>query len=218
MKTILPFLQALKANNNREWFVAHKSDYEKSKEELSVFVDLLLKSLAKEESALIDLTSKDCLFRIYRDVRFSKNKDPYKTNMGAVIAPEGRKSVQACYYLHIDPDACFLAGGIYMPESNKLKLIRQEIDYNLAGFETILHQEEFKSTFGTLDENGRLKTRPKGYDAENPAMEYLKNKSFTVSYSFDSSEVNSPEFLQKCLGVFRKIRPLNTFLNNAIDN
>jgi len=217
MKTILPFLQDLAANNNRDWFAANKIRYETAKKELNNFIDGLINNLAKTDPSLSDLKAKDCMFRIFRDMRFSKNKDPYKTNMGAVIAPDGRKSTKACYYLHIDPAGCFLAGGIYMPEPDNLKRIRQEIDYNLDAFEKIIHDKNFQKQFGTLGDNGRLKTSPKGYEADNPAIEYLRNKSFTVSHAFSPAEISKAGFEAYCVETFAEIRPLNLFLNQAID-
>lgn len=216
MKSILPFLQNLKANNNRDWFIAHKKDFDQANKELSEFITQLLAILSREEPALSELKAKDCLFRIYRDVRFSKNKEPYKTNMGAVIAPGGRKSNQACYYVHIDPDGSFLAGGIYMPEPDALKRIRQEIDYNYDEFTAILESKDFKSTFTSLDDNGRLKTNPKGYEGDNPAIAYLKNKSFTVSCPLDAKQVTQANLLDYCEQTFRILRPLNAFLNRSI--
>jgi len=217
MKTLIPFLTELTANNNRDWFTANKKNYETAKKELIAFLDTLLPILAESDPNLKDLKAKDCMFRIFRDVRFSKNKDPYKTNMGAVIAPGGRKSTKGCYYLHIDPNGCFLAGGMFMPESDKLKLIRQEIDYNLSEFEKLIHDKNFVTLFGALDDNGRLKTSPKGYEADNPAIEYLRNKSFTVSHAFSPKEITKPDFATFCLSTFAEIRPLNEFLNRATD-
>jgi len=217
MKTLIPFLQDLAANNNREWFAANKKRYETAKKELNDFLEVLISDLAKTDSSLKDLRPKDCMFRIFRDVRFSKNKDPYKTNMGAVIAPGGRKSNKGCYYLHIDPTGSFLAGGMYMPEPDKLKLIRQEIDYNLDAFEKLIHAQSFQKLFGELNDNGRLKTTPKGYDAANPAIEYLRNKSFTVSHAFSAEEITKTNFESFCLSTFAEIRPLNEFLNRATD-
>lgn len=215
MKTLIPFLTELTANNNRDWFTANKKQYETAKKELSAFLDAFIPILAESDPSLKDLKAKDCMFRIFRDVRFSKNKDPYKTNMGAVIAPGGRKSSKGCYYLHIDPKGCFLAGGMYMPEADKLKLIRQEIDYNLNEFEKLIHDKNFVKLFGSLDDNGRLKTSPKGYEADNPAIEYLRNKSFTVSHSFSPKQITDSNFTNFCLSTFEEIRPLNDFLNRA---
>ncbi|MBI1221958.1 MAG: TIGR02453 family protein [Bacteroidetes bacterium] len=217
MKSVIPFLRKLKKNNQREWFQANKKDYESAKQELSTFLDGLIEELQKTDPELNGLQAKDCMFRIFRDTRFSKNKDPYKTNMGAVIAPGGRKSEKALYYFHIDPDGCFLAGGSYKPESKKLNMIRQEIDYNLDEFNAILEDPEFKKFFSGLDQRDRLKNAPKGYDPDSPAIDYLKNKSFIVSYPFDVQEIESESFQKFCLKVYGKMKPLNDFLNRATD-
>ncbi|TNE79049.1 MAG: DUF2461 domain-containing protein [Bacteroidetes bacterium] len=217
MHSIIPFLQSLSENNNRDWFTAHKKDYEKAQKELSSFLEILIAELAKAEPELTDLKPKDCLFRIYRDVRFSKNKDPYKTNMGAVIAPGGRKSKKAFYYLHLSPESCFLAGGQYVPEADKLKLIRQEIDYNLSDLEKIVAAPEFKKYFQGLDQEEKLKNAPKGYELDNPALDYLKLKSFTVSHEFKANQIGKADFLNFCLDVYAAMRPFNGFLNQALD-
>jgi len=137
--------------------------------------------------------------------------------MGAVIAPGGRKSPKGCYYLHIDPNGAFLAGGMYMPMPDVLKNIRQEIDYNLKEFEKTVNHSEFKRFFNGLDDQIKLKTVPKGYSADNPAIEFLKLKSFTVSSPLDNKTLNSKELIPHCLEVFAAIRPLNHFLNRAVE-
>lgn len=217
METIIPFLNKLSENNNREWFQANKKEFDKAQKELQSFINALIEKLKVSEPELGELTAKDCMFRIYRDTRFSKDKQPYKTNMGAVIAPGGRKSSKGCYYVHIDPNGCFLAGGRYMPEGEELKNIRQEIDYNLSEFESILNTDTFKKHFSGLDQNHRLKTTPKGYDAENPAIDHLKNKSFTVSVSFKADKITKNNFMDYCLDVFAAIRPLNAFINRSAE-
>lgn len=217
METIIPFLNKLSENNNREWFQANKKEFDKAQKELQSFINTLIEKLKVSEPELSELTAKDCMFRIYRDTRFSKDKQPYKTNMGAVIAPGGRKSSKGCYYVHIDPNGCFLAGGRYMPEGEELKNIRQEIDYNLSEFESILNTDTFKKHFSGLDQNHRLKTTPKGYDAENPAIDHLKNKSFTVSVSFKADKITKNNFMDYCLDVFAAIRPLNAFINRSAE-
>lgn len=217
MKSIIPFLETLGQNNNRDWFTANKKEYDKAQKELSSFLELLIAELAKTEPELADLKPKDCMFRIYRDVRFSKNKDPYKTNMGAVIAPGGRKSSKAFYYLHLSPESCFLAGGQYVPDADKLKLIRQEVDYNLKDLENLMAAPAFKKYFGDLDQTEKLKNAPKGYELDNPAIEYLKLKSFTVSHEFKPPQIGKADFLNFCLEVYDAMRPFNRFLNQAID-
>lgn len=217
MKSILPFLEKLKANNNREWFQANKKEYEKAKQEFSAFVDELIQELQKNEPSLEGLTSKDCLFRINRDIRFSADKSPYKTNFGAVIAPGGRKSKFACYYLQLAPGDSFVAGGIYMPENDALKNIRQEIDYNLKDFQSILKEPGVKKHFPDIDRNHSLKTAPKGYDTENEAIDFLKLKSFTFSKKMEMTDLDDPKFKKEILSCFEGISHLNKFLNRALE-
>jgi uncharacterized protein (TIGR02453 family) len=127
---------------------------------------------------LKDVDASKAIFRINRDVRFSKNKAPYKTNFGASINPGGKKSMIAGYYVHIEPGKSFLAAGTYMPEAPYLSAIRQEIDYNLEEFKKIVGAKDFKKEFTSLSVEDALKTVPKGYDKENPALEFLKLKHF----------------------------------------
>lgn len=127
MKNVIEFLSGLKANNNREWFQANKNQYEESREKILFITELLINEIRKFDKDIPAMDPKDCLFRIYRDVRFSHDKQPYKTHFGSYIARGGRKSTRAGYYFHIDPDASFLGGGIYMPESNVIKALRNAI-------------------------------------------------------------------------------------------
>lgn len=217
MKEILEFLSELKENNHRDWFLANKSRYEKGKELLTGLLDDLIPALTKTDPGLEGLQPKDCLFRINRDIRFSHDKSPYKTNMGAVLAPGGRKTNKGCYYIHLEPDSCFLAGGVYMPMPEDLKRIREEIDYNLSEFEEILKDKTFTKHYASgLDQELRLKTIPKGYDAENPAIEYLKLKSFTVSRYLKNEEAADLN-LKNILPAFEALYPLNRFLNRSLE-
>lgn len=216
MKTTLSFLRQLKENNDRDWFHANKKEYEEARAELSALVAGLIQGIGSFDPDILSLQPKDCMFRINRDIRFSNDKSPYKTNMGAVIAPGGKKSRLSCYYIHIDPEACFLAGGIYMPENLLLQAVRQEIDYNLEEFERILKRPSFMKYFKALNDEGRLKTSPKGYASDNPAIEYLRNKSFTVSSLVEDKTVLAPNFSGKVVTVFRELYPLNQFFNRAI--
>jgi uncharacterized protein (TIGR02453 family) len=148
---IFDFLTQLSQNNSKEWFEANKKTYEAVKKNHEAFVQELLQAMAAREDAFSTQKPKDCVFRIYRDVRFSKNKVPYKTNMGAVFAKGGKKTTGAGYYVHIEPGKSFIGGGIWMPDGETLKKIRQEIDYNLKEFETLLHEKNFKKTFGEIN-------------------------------------------------------------------
>ncbi|MBK8876689.1 MAG: DUF2461 domain-containing protein [Bacteroidetes bacterium] len=215
-KRTLDFLKALKKNNNREWFDVNRSKYEEAKADFEKFVETLLPLLSKENSKLKDLKVKDCVFRIYRDVRFSKNKDPDKTNCGAYFVEGGKKSSKAGYYIQIEPGNSFLAGGCWMPEAPVLKAIRQEIDYNLKDFEKIVKGKVFKSRFGEMTD-ARLKTTPKGYDAENPAINYLRQTSFTVMASIKDKDLSGAAFTKEAAKAYKEMLPFLKFLNVAQD-
>lgn len=218
MKHLLDFLSKLKKNNNREWFEANKEQFLKSKEDLEIFTDKLIHHINKFDKKIDpNLKGKDCLFRIYKDVRFSKDKTPYKTNMGANISPGGRKSSIPGYYLHIEPGNCFLAGGYYMPDAENLNAIRQEIDYNKSEFLKIMNNKAFKSYFNGLDEIDVLKTVPKGYSKDHELIEVLKHKHFIVSYSFDDKLISDPNSIKEITTVLKAMFPFVEFLRKATE-
>src|SRR5512136_197267 len=136
-KVILSFLEQLQENNNREWFQVNKILYEKAKAEFEEFINSLIPAIAKFDDSVRHVTAKDCIFRIFRDVRFAKDKSPYKTNFGAFMSKGGRKSHGPGYYFHLSPEECFLSGGVWMPAPDVMKKIRQEIYYNIAEFNGI---------------------------------------------------------------------------------
>src|SRR6185295_5339636 len=156
-KSTLDFLKQVKKNNNREWFEKNKEKYLAAKANVDEFVDDAIKAFTSFDKSLAGLKAKDCVFRIYRDVRFTKNKSPYKTNMGASINPGGKKMEIAGFYLHIEPGKSFLAGGRWMPSPEHLKKIRQEIDYNSKTIHKILSDKNFKKQFGGLDTSDEYK-------------------------------------------------------------
>lgn len=213
----LEFLRLLKKNNNREWFNANKAKYETARQEFEVFVQDLIPSIGKFDKDIRGVEAKKCIFRIYRDVRFSKDKSPYKNHFGAFITYTGKNSNGPGYYFHIEPGNCFLAGGIYQPGGDKLNLIRKEIDFNLKDFKRILKHADFVKYFGGLSEMGKLKTAPKGFPGNHPAIELLKQKSYIVSHKISEKQVLSEDFLTYTLKTFRALRPLNKFLNTALD-
>ncbi|MCC6370083.1 MAG: DUF2461 domain-containing protein [Bacteroidia bacterium] len=216
MQTTIDFLKKLKNNNNREWFEKNKENYLKAKEEFECLVDKLIGGLAKADKKITpELKAKDCTFRIYKDVRFSKDKSPYKTNMGASINPGGKKSMAAGYYIHLEPGAAFLAGGVYMPEPDKLAAIRQEIDYNPKPLLKILNSASFKTYFNGLDEEDKLKTAPKGFEKDHPYLELLKNKHFVVSYKLSDKDLLGKDLEKKILGGFKAMQPLMEYLREA---
>jgi len=215
----LQFLADLKANNERDWFAANKPRYVAAHQEFLQFTDALIAGIGQFDPGVARFSAKDCVFRIYRDVRFSKDKSPYKTQFGAYVAAAPKKSeihTRAGYYLHVEPGAAFLAGGAYLPESPWLKAIRQEIAYCTEEFSGILGSPEFKKYFGDI-EGEKLVRPPKDYTADHPAIELLKHKSFVASHKCTDEQVLSGSFLQHCTEVFRALHPFNQFLNRSTD-
>ena len=217
METTLDFLKKLKINNNREWFDSNKSEYLASKEIFEEFVSELIKGINKfDKKVSLDLKPKDCTFRIYKDVRFSKDKTPYKNNMSASINPGGKKSNIPGYYFHLEPDGCFLAGGVYMPMPDVLKAIRQEIDYNPLPLINVLKSASFKKEFNGLDEEDKLKNPPKGFNKDHAHSEILKNRHFIVSQKFENKVILKKEGLIKTLDSFKAMYPFLDYLRKAI--
>lgn len=216
--TTIQFITNLATNNNKPWFDANRKHYEAAKADFNAFIQQIINGLAQQEPALSTLQVKDCTFRINRDVRFSANKDPYKTNMGAGFSLGGKKLTTAGYYLHIQPGASFVAGGLYMPEGNQLAQIRQEVDYNFAAFQAIVSAKAFTKTYKTLQvENGMQLVRPpKGYEASNPAIHYLRLKSFVATIAIPNEQLSSKTLVAKVLQHFATAQPLVSFLNTAI--
>lgn len=215
-KSTIDFLKKLKKNNNRDWFNKNKQLYEDAKYDFEVFVFELIQKTADFDESVSGLEPKDCVFRIYKDVRFSKDKTPYKTNIGASINKGGRKIPTAGYYIHIDPKECFLAGGLYMPLPDKLLAVRNSIYKNLKGFEKIISNKEFKKYFKEIWGENKLKTAPRGFDKEHPSVEYLKLKSFIVWHNVNENRVLSKNYKDYAVRIFKAMKPFNDFLNNAI--
>ncbi len=215
----MKFLTDLKENNHRDWFLSHKNAYTTAKEEFEIFVDALIHEIAGFDASIAHQRAKDCIFRIYRDVRFSKDKSPYKTHFGAHITAAAKRSeihTKAGYYIHIEPGASMLAGGAYLPEGPWLKAIRQEIAYNGDEFRGILDEPEFKKYFGEM-EGEKLKRAPKDFEPDHPEIELLKHKSFLATNYCKDKAVTTSNFLTYATGVFRAMHPFDLFLNRAMD-
>jgi uncharacterized protein (TIGR02453 family) len=213
---ILKFLKDINKNNNREWFEKNRPRYLEAKLSFEDFLEGLHKEFLKFDESLAGLNPRKLGFRIYRDVRFSKDKRPYKTNMGAGFSPGGKMMQEPGYYIHIEPGKSFVAGGMYMPTPENLAKIRQEIDYNSKAFLKILNDKTFKKFFEGLDDFDKLKTMPKGYPKDHPQIELLKHKSFIVSHSFSDKEVSDKKFIASIGAAARNIKKLNDFLSQAI--
>jgi uncharacterized protein (TIGR02453 family) len=218
MKTaVIDFLTQLQSNNNRDWFQKNKKMYEESKREVESFVGSVIPEIAKFDPAIKYVEAKDCMFRIYRDVRFGKDKSPYKTNIGAWITSAGRKSPGPGYYLHIQPGESFLAGGVYMPEPDQLKKIRQEIYYNVEEFKAILAEKGFKKYFKGISEMDKQKLAPRDFPKDFPDIDLLKHKHYTVDHPMTDKQITDEglrNYLVKC---FEAMQPLNRFLKRALE-
>lgn len=213
-KVILDFLSELKENNNRDWFLLHKKEYETAKAAMLVIIQKLITEISGFDASVGQLEPKDCLFRIYKDVRFSKDKDPYKINMGAYIVMGGRKSGNAGYYFHLEPGNSFLGGGIYMPDPARLKAIRDEIYYSGSALSSIIDSKGFKRHFSEI-EGDSLMRPPKGFNPDFEYIDLLKKKSFTVFYPLDESLLEQENLIEQIVPIFKAMLPLNDFLNAA---
>jgi len=216
----IKFLKDLKKNNNKPWFDANRKKYEEAKTDFANFIQLVIDKHAKNDITIKTLVAKDCLFRINRDVRFAKDKSPYKTNFGAHINKGGKKSMLAGYYFHLEPGKCFAGGGIWMPMPDDLKKLRQEIDYNFVEFERIIDSKKFKSVYGDLSRDAEfvLSRVPKGYEPDNPASEYLKLKSYIAMINIKDTALTSKDLLKKTIEAFEALQPLLNFINRALEN
>lgn len=211
------FLDQLKENNNREWFQANKQTYDLANENVKNFVAAFITQLAKVDRYISeDIPVSKCLFRIYRDTRFSKDKTPYKHWFGAGISVAGRKLNGPEYYLHIEPKNSFIAGGYWRPEKDHLAAIRQEIDYNGKQFREIINALEFKK-FCILNQEDKLKKAPSGYEIDHPEIDFLKLKSFTASHAFENNELTAQNAIDSVLKPINAMYDFKLFLHHALD-
>lgn len=213
---IFGFLKALAENNNRPWFEASKSDYLKAKAEAEMLIDDCIKELGRN-IPLPELKSKQCMFRIYRDVRFSKNKDPFKKNFSALISAAGKKAgLEPSWYLHLEPGGSFMASGVYEPSAEQLAAIRQEIEYNAEEFRAILAEPELKKRFGLLQGN-QLKTAPKNYSREHPDIDLLRYTQFYLMAEYSDAELADAAFPERFTKDCLLLKDFQAFLKRASD-
>lgn len=210
--SLLAFLLDLKSNNSREWFAANKPLYLDLKENFEEFVSKLIEEFGEFEN-LDGVQVKNCTYRINRDVRFTKNKDPYKTWFSASFSEGGRKSGFMDYYLHIEPNGkSFLGGGMYNPSSDQIAKYRQEIDYNADSLRKIIDETLFIETYGQAQVEC-LKNTPKGFDASHPDADLLKVKTMFFWHHFTDTEVTSDHFVDWVVGKAKVLKPYLDFLN-----
>ncbi|MFT5252376.1 MAG: hypothetical protein ACI87N_001384 [Flavobacteriales bacterium] len=215
----IQFLMDLKANNNRDWFLENKKRYELFKKDYQQVVAQLLAVMKPLDPALEMLEVKNCTFRINRDIRFSKDKTPYKTHLG-IWMPCGRVKGQnrPGYYIHLDTEEAFIAGGLYAPEAAELKKIRKEIAFFYEDLNEILNEKEFKKVFVDFDRNERslLKNPPRGYEKDHPAIDLLKLKSFETSFKIKFEDVTKSDFVAIAAKKLILLKPLNEFIGRAL--
>jgi len=216
----IKFLKDLKKNNTKEWFDKNRKVYEAAKSDFAGMIQTAIDKFGKKDENIAALKAKDCVFRINRDIRFSKDKSPYKTNMGASINKGGKKAWNSAgYYFHFEPGGSFAGGGLYMPEPDILKKVRQEIDYSFDEFKKIISNKKFAATYKDLDHSDEMKLSrpPKGYEAENPAIEYIKLKSFIAMVPVSDAELADKNLVKKITDAFEALQPLIVFLNHATE-
>ena len=215
-REMLDFLKELANNNTREWFHANKKRYQLIRKEYEQFVAHLIGEIATFDESVKNLHPKDCIFRINRDIRFSNDKSPYKTNFGAYITPGGRKAGFAGYYFHVEPGNSFVAGGIYRPPADRLKAIRTEIYENTGDFKEIIEDPDFKEEFGSIYSDEKLKTAPKGFPKDFEDIELLNYKDYTVLKPLTDDMLTSDELVEEVIRAYQTLYPFNQFLNEAI--
>ena len=216
IKLILDFLADLRENNQKEWMDANRSRFERAKEEFKSLVSYILESMKQYDPALSALEAKDCIFRINRDIRFSKDKTPYKSWMSAVFSEGGKKSMNPLYYLHLQPgNETMAAAGLYEPTGDQMRKIRQEIDYNAPELKEIITTSTFVQNFGEI-QGEKLSRAPKGYQPDHPNIEFLKLKSYVAIRKFSDKDALDANFADEVVTTFRAAQPFNEFLNVAV--
>ena len=208
----LLFLKDLHKNNNRDWFNENKDRYTSANTNVADFVETLIEEIGKFDKEILKTDAKKALFRIYRDVRFSKDKSPYKTNFGAGLGM-GKGNRITGYYLHIEPGKSFLSGGVYQPETSVLKEIRQEISMNSSEFLKIIEEDEFRNNFRGLSVENKLQRVPNGFEKDDPMAEFLKLKSFIVVHPVSNDALMKENAAKNFGKIFKSIKPLNDFLS-----
>ncbi len=216
MNDVFDFLTDLRLNNNKEWFDENRHRYEESRKKVLYLTDMVINEIKSFDPGIGNVTAKDCVFRIFRDVRFSNDKTPYKINMGSFIAKGGRKSIGAGYYFHIEPGGSFVGGGAYCPQPDILKAIRTEIFDHPEEFKKLINSKSFTDIYTEMYDD-QLKTPPKGFPKDFPDIGLLKYKSYAFTSKISDFELLKGNFGNRIITAFKELAPVNHFLNIAID-
>jgi uncharacterized protein (TIGR02453 family) len=216
----LKFLKDLKKNNNKPWFDAHRKQYETARKNFETFIQTLIDKHALKDTTVKEQVAKQCMFRINRDIRFSKDKTPYKSYLSASINMAGKKSIFAGYYFHLEPGASYVGGGVWMPLPPELRKIRQEIDYCYDEFKKIYGSKKFKSVYGGLyrGEDVSLTRVPQGFEQDNPAAGDLKMKSWIAMREIKDAVLTSKQLVKMTLDAYETIQPLIYFVNRTMQD
>ncbi|PYI03017.1 hypothetical protein BO78DRAFT_400166, partial [Aspergillus sclerotiicarbonarius CBS 121057] len=225
------FLQDLTENNDREWLKAHDADYRASKKDWETFVETLTEEVIEKDSTVPELPVKDLVFRIHRDIRFSKDPTPYKTHFSAAWSRTGKKGPYAAYYVHLQPGSCFVGSGLWMPQADKLALLREDIDRNSHRLKAVLREKEIRreifngisdddevavTAFVNHNKESALKTKPKGYDLDNGNIQLLRLRSFTIGRPLSDEELLSPNAQERIAALIGIMEPFVTYLNSVV--
>lgn len=230
IQRILKFLKAVSANNNRPWFQEHKAEYEACKADFMAAVEELIARLSAFDSSISHLTAKDCIYRFYRDTRFSEDKSPYKRHFGAYICENGKKSLHAGYYIHIEPGKCFLSAGSYWLPTNILTACRNEIMANIAEWQKAVTGGKFVKLFGypgegkwsedSISEKGfglsSLKVCPTGFPKDYEHIEYLRMKDYACWHVVDERFFENPKWMEQAIDIFKVCKPMMDFINSVV--
>lgn len=214
------FLKELKKNNDKSWFDVHRPAYEAARKDFESFIQQLIDFTGKKDPEIAAVKAKDCLFRINRDIRFSKDKSPYKSNFGASINRGGKKSIYAGYYFHFEPGNSFIGGGLWAPMPQELQKVRQEIDYCYDEFSKLVNAKKFRDVYNEMDfsSESSLSRVPRGYEADNPAAKYLKLKNFIAMREVSDKELQSPDLVKESVNTLLALTPVIKFINRAVGN
>lgn len=217
IKDVLDFTRDISMNNNRAWFVENKLRYESVKSCFEDFVGKLISRISEFDESVSFLTPKDCTYRIYRDLRFSEDKSPYKTHIGGYINSHGKKSFYSGYYVHIEAGASMIAGGSYCLPSPMLNYVRHEIYDNIDSFREIVEDKSFRAFYPTIG-GSRLKTYPKGFPKDFEFIDYIRCKDYTLMHSVSDSFFDDDSCVEVIVEAFRMMKPFNDFINEVIDD
>jgi uncharacterized protein (TIGR02453 family) len=213
---IFRFLRDIAIHNDREWFQANRGEWDEAKAAFEDFLSVVIGRIALFDDSVAHLQPKDCMYRIYRDIRFSADKSPYKRHIGGYINSCGKKSAHSGYYIHLEPGSCMLCSGSIYVTGKMLKAIRRSIYDNMDEYREIVESKDFKQYFSTIGFE-HLKTAPIGYPKDYPYIDYLKCKDYAVCLPVTDDFFSAPNLYAKLDDIFKQMKRFNDFINETID-